>query len=109
MRHSWRVVRASWQLWLKASTVFRANMLIGVGVSLAWLFFAIAPVLAAGRYLGEGDGWTQARLLFLQAAWYWMDGVMWIFILGNIAVLQEDVHEGRLESKLLMPADSLSL
>jgi ABC-2 type transport system permease protein len=84
-------------------------MAIGTGVTFVWLFFAIAPVLAAGRYLGQGDGWTQARLLFLQAVWYWMDAVMWVFLHGNIRQLQSDVRRGELDWKLLLPTDSLTL
>jgi ABC-type uncharacterized transport system permease subunit len=81
---------------------------IGTLVTLAWLFFAIAPVLAAGRYLGEGDGWTQSRLLFLQAVWYWMDAVTWVFLNDNIGQLQRDVRRGLLDWKLLLPTDSLT-
>ncbi|MDR1119205.1 MAG: ABC-2 family transporter protein [Bifidobacteriaceae bacterium] len=108
MRHSWRVLKASWRLSFKAAALFRGDLAIGTAISLAWLGFAIAPVLVAGRYLGEGDGWTQARLLFLQAVWYWMDAVMWVFLYNNIRELRDDVRQGRLDGKLLLPTDSLT-
>lgn len=106
--HAARCVRASWMLDLRSAEAFRANALLGTGISVAYLFFAIAPVLVAGRYLGQGDGWTQARLLFLQGVWYWMDAVLWTFCSKNISELQEAVHTGRLDGLLLLPGDSLT-
>ena len=106
--HTWRCVRASWMLDLKSAEAFRANALVGIGISLAYMFFAIAPVLAAGRYLGQGDGWTQARLLFLQGVWYWMDAVIWTFCSRGVSELTEAVHTGRLDGLLLLPGDSLT-
>ncbi|MDR1806338.1 MAG: ABC-2 family transporter protein [Propionibacteriaceae bacterium] len=102
------MLRTSWRLSLKAAAAYRGNMVIGTGVTLIWLVFAIAPVLAAGRYLGEGDGWTQSRLLFLQAVWYWMDAVMWVFLTNNVGQLQQDVRKGQVDWKLLLPTDSLT-
>ena len=106
--HTWRCVRAGWMLDLKSAQAFRANAVIGTGISLAYMFFAIMPVLVAGRYLGQGDGWTQARLLFLQGVWYWMDAVIWTFCSKGTSELTEAVHTGRLDGLLLLPGDSLT-
>jgi ABC-2 type transport system permease protein len=91
---------------LKAAAHFRGDTLIGLGVSLAWLGFAIAPVLVAGRYLAA-EGWNQPRLLFLQAIWYWLDAVYWAFLSRNIESLQSGVVNGRVDGLLTLPADSL--
>ena len=106
--HTVRCVRASWMLDLKSAEAFRANALLGTVISLAYMFFAIAPILVAGHYLGQGDGWTQARLLFLQGVWYWMDAVIWTFCSKNVNELIEAVHTGRLDGMLLLPGDSLT-
>jgi ABC-2 type transport system permease protein len=92
----------------KAAVKFRFDMVIGTGVNIIWLFFAIAPVLVAGKFLGDGDGWTQPRLLFLQAIWYWMDAIMWVFCFGSIQRLAEDVRVGTLDGQLLLPTSSLA-
>ncbi|MCL1838164.1 MAG: ABC-2 family transporter protein [Propionibacteriaceae bacterium] len=105
--HTFRTVRAGWILDLKSATAFRGDLVIGTLVSMFWVIFAIAPVLVAGYYLGEGAGWTQARLLFLQAIWYWMDAVNWVFCVRNTNGLATDIRNGRLDGRLLLPGDSL--
>lgn len=106
--HAARCVRASWILDLKSAAAFRANALIGLGISIAYLFIAIAPVIIASNYLGSGDGWTRSRLLFFQAVWYWMDAVLWTFCIPNNRALAESVRTGRLDGLLLLPGDSLT-
>jgi ABC-2 type transport system permease protein len=106
---TWWFLRASWRLDAKAAAAFRWDSIIGVGVSLVWLGFAIAPVLAAGRFLGEGDGWTEARLLFLQAVWYWMDAIMWVVCVPNAEAFRQEIRQGRLDAKFLWPANSLAV
>jgi ABC-2 type transport system permease protein len=91
---------------LKAAAHFRGDTLFGVVVSLAWLGFAIAPVLVAGRYLAA-EGWNQPRLLFLQAIWYWMDAVNWFFLSENMDKLRSGVTSGRTDGLLTLPVDSL--
>jgi ABC-2 type transport system permease protein len=108
LSHNLRVLRAKWVLEFKALAKFRADFFIGTGVSLIWMFVAIAPVLVAGRYLGEGDGWTQARLLFLQAVWCWMDAALWVFISPGSEALRHHVRQGTLDGQLLMPGSSLT-
>jgi ABC-type uncharacterized transport system permease subunit len=107
VQHNFRVLLACWRLDFKAAAHFRWDALLGVLVSITWMFFAIAPVLVAGQYLGGTTGWTGARLLFLSAIWYWMDAVMWVFAEAGIRQLTTDVRQGRLDGKLLQPCSSL--
>jgi ABC-2 type transport system permease protein len=107
-----RTVRALWWGWkaeFSGAAEYRADLVSGTVVSATWLGLSISPMLVVSSHSQAAPGWTLPRLLFLQAVWYLLDGVLWMIIMNNARDLSDLVHSGRLDALLLKPVNSLLL
>ena len=81
-----RTTRALWWGWkaeFSGAAEYRLDLVSGTLVSAVWLGLSIAPMLVVAANSATAPGWTLPRLLFLQAVWYLMDGVLWMIIANN--------------------------
>jgi len=111
-REPTRTIRALWWGWkaaLSSAAEYRVDMVTGTIVSTFWLGIAVAPMLVVSANSAAAPGWTLPRLLFLQAVWYLMDGLLWMIALPNAWTLSGAVRDGELDATLLKPVDSLVL
>lgn len=104
---TWRAVRVMWRAEFSAAAAYRADLLTALVTQTAWLGFTIAPVLVVFDHVDDAQGWTLGRLLVLQAVWFVLDAVVWMFLIPNLARLSERVRSGQLDMLLLRPVDSL--
>ncbi len=105
-----RTVRAVWWGWkaeFSGAAEYRLDLLSGTVVSAVWLGLSVAPALVVAASSGGAPGWSLPRLLFLQAVWYLMDGVLWMFIANNARRISSMVRDGSLDALLLRPVSSL--
>lgn len=111
-REPTRTIRALWWGWkaaLSSAAEYRVDMVTGTIVSTVWLCIAITPMLVVSANSAAAPGWSLPRLLFLQAVWYLMDGLLWMVALPNAWTLSSSVRDGQLDATLLKPVDSLAL
>lgn len=107
-----RTARAIWWSWkaeFSGAAEYRGDLVSGTVVSATWLGLSIAPMLVVSAHSQAAGGWTLPRLLLLQAVWYLLDGVLWIFITNNARRLSEMAQDGTLDAVLLRPVNSLVL
>jgi ABC-2 type transport system permease protein len=103
------VLLAGWKAEFSGAAEYRADLISGTLVSTAWLGLSVTPALMVSRYGGPAAGWTLPRLLFLQAVWYLLDGVIWVVLMSNCRRWPRAVRDGSLDAVLLRPVDSLAL
>lgn len=105
-----RTARALWWGWkaeFSGAAEYRMDLVSGTFVSAVWLALAVAPMLVVAANSATSEGWTLPRLLFLQAVWYLMDGILWMIIATNAREIGEMVRNGTLDALLLRPVSSL--
>ena len=105
-----RTVRALWWGWraeFSGAAEYRLDLVSGTVVSAVWLGLSVAPMLVVAANSAAAPGWTLPRLLFLQAVWYLMDGILWMLISNNARRISFMVHDGTLDAVLLRPVSSL--
>jgi ABC-2 type transport system permease protein len=105
-----RTTRALWWGWkaeFSGAAEYRLDLVSGTLVSAVWLGLSIAPMLVIAANSATAPGWTLPRLLFLQAVWYLMDGVLWMIIANNAREISSMVRDGTLDAVLLRPISSL--
>jgi ABC-2 type transport system permease protein len=108
MRVTLRALLVGWRAEIAAAAEYRADLIVGTIISTVWLGLAVVPAVVVFQYVDAAAGWTLERLLFLQAVWYLMDGVMWIVIQPNLWALSEQVRTGDLDFYLLQPGSALA-
>ncbi len=108
MRITLRALLVGWKAEFSAAAEYRADLIIGTIVSAVWLALAVIPAVIVFVHVNVAAGWTLERLLLVQAVWYLMDGVMWIFIQPNMFFLSEQVRSGDLDFLLLQPGSALA-
>lgn len=107
--HTLRVLWAGWKAELAGAAEYRGDLVIGTIVTTIWLGISIAPVLVVALHTDDANGWDLPRLLFLQAVWYLLDAVVWVFLIANVGYWEEQVRLGVLDGLLLRPVNSLVL
>lgn len=102
-----RVIGALWRAELAKSFTYRADLVVGLVVNGLWLSAVILPVLFAFDRADSTNGWSMGQLLVVQAVWWLLDAVLWMFIIPNMADLSNRVANGELDMVLLKPVNSL--
>jgi ABC-2 type transport system permease protein len=88
---------------------FRANFLIDVVSSMAWVFMNLGFYTVVFHYspsIGEGTGWEKYPFFIFLATALLINSVVQAFFMGNAHELGELVRTGSLDFALLKPIDT---
>ena len=88
------------------SLQYRADFLSDAVTSVFWLFFNIAPLLAAFHYRDAIAGWTFPQALLVLGFFTLLKGVMDGAINPSLAAIVDQIRKGTLDYALLKPVDS---
>jgi ABC-2 type transport system permease protein len=88
------------------SLQYRADFFSDAVTSLFWLFFNLAPLLAAFHYRGAIAGWTFPEALLVLGFFTLLKGVMDGAINPSLAAIVDQIRKGTLDYALLKPVDS---
>lgn len=88
------------------SLQYRADFFSDAVTSVFWLFFNIAPLLAAFHYRGAIAGWTFPQALLVLGFFTLLKGVMDGAINPSLTAIVEQIRKGTLDYALLKPVDS---
>jgi len=88
------------------SLQYRADFFSDAATSVFWLFFNIAPLLAAFHYRGAIAGWTFPQALVVLGFFTLLKGVMDGAINPSLAAIVDQIRKGTLDYALLKPVDS---
>jgi ABC-2 type transport system permease protein len=94
------------RLSLLLSLQYRADFVSDAVTSLFWLFFNIAPLLAAFHYRSDIAGWTFAEALLVLGFFTLLKGVMDGAINPSLSAIVDQIRKGTLDYALLKPVDS---
>ena len=88
------------------SLQYRADFFADAVTSLFWLFFNLAPLLAAFHYRAAIAGWSLNQALLVLGFFTLLKGVMDGAINPSLAAIVEQIRKGTLDYALLKPVDS---
>lgn len=88
------------------SLQYRADFFSDAVTSIFWLFFNLAPLLAAFHYRSAIAGWTFPQALLVLGFFTLLKGVMDGAINPSLTAIVEQIRKGTLDYALLKPVDS---
>jgi ABC-2 type transport system permease protein len=88
------------------SLQYRADFFSDAVTSIFWLFFNIAPLLAAFHYRGAIAGWSFPQALLVLGFFTLLKGVMDGAINPSLTAIVDQIRKGTLDYALLKPVDS---
>jgi ABC-2 type transport system permease protein len=101
-----RILAVQLRLSVLLSLQYRADFISDGVTSLFWLFFNVAPLLAAFHYRQAIAGWTLPQALLVLGFFTLLKGILDGAINPSLAAIVDQIRKGTLDYALLKPIDS---
>lgn len=101
-----RILGALWRASLLTAMQYRSDFVLGLGMSLLWALWTLAPLFFVFEHTDTVAGWEWPQVLLVMAFFLGLRGLLDGVVDPNLRTLVERVRTGTLDFVLLKPADA---